>query len=82
MSQQCASCHTIAGTPAQGRIGPNLTHIASRATLAALTIPNDPGHLAAWIHDPQQVKPGNKMPGLQLGPQRLQAIVSYLGSLR
>ena len=82
LSEQCASCHTIAGTQAQGRIGPNLTHLASRSTLAALTIPNDPSHLSAWVHDPQQVKPGNKMPGLQLGAPRLQAIVAYLESLR
>ena len=67
MSDQCASCHTIRGTSAQGRIGPDLTHLASRSTIAALTLPNTASFLQQWIKDPQHSKPGNKMPGLNLG---------------
>jgi len=79
---QCASCHTIRGTPARGRIGPDLTHLATRATLAAATIPNTPAELREWITDPQHVKPGNKMPGLNLSASDVQDLVAYLRSLR
>jgi cytochrome c oxidase subunit 2 len=78
----CAACHTIRGTPAEGDVGPDLTHVASRTTLAALTIPNNRASLAAWIADPQHVKPGNKMPRLDLGRPELQAVVAYLESLK
>jgi len=80
--QACSSCHTIRGTRAQGTIGPDLTHLAGRRTLAALTIPNRPDQLARWIADPQHAKPGNKMPGLQLTRPQLHALVAYLESLR
>jgi cytochrome c oxidase subunit 2 len=82
MSQACASCHTIRGTPAQGDIGPDLTHVGSRTTLAALTIPNDPQALERWIQDPQHVKPGNKMPALGLSPGDIRSLVTYLDHLR
>ena len=82
MSDQCASCHTIRGTPAQGQIGPDLTHLASRATIAALTVTNDRPGLTSWIRDPQHAKPGNRMPQLNLSPQQIDAIVTYLRSLR
>ena len=82
MTSQCASCHTIAGTPAQGEIGPSLTHVASRTTLAALTIPNTPRWLAAWIRNPQAIKPGARMPDLGLSAQQVQALVAYLETLR
>ena len=82
MSEQCASCHTIRGTPARGNVGPDLTHLRSRSTLAALTIPNRPADLARWVSNPQHVKPGNKMPALGLDPGELHAVVSYLESLR
>jgi len=78
----CAGCHTISGTPARGTIGPNLTHLASRTTIAAGTIPNNPGYLAGWILDPQHVKPGNKMPGIDLTGGRLQSLLQYLESLK
>ena len=81
-SNACASCHTIAGTPAQGRIGPDLTHLLSRTTLAALTIPNRTSDLATWVHDPQHVKPGNLMPGIQLSGPDFQALLAYLKTLR
>jgi cytochrome c oxidase subunit 2 len=82
VSQPCGSCHTIAGTPAVGRVGPDLTHLASRTTLAALTIPNHPGDLARWIRDPQGVKPGNRMPGLPLAAADRRALIAYLETLR
>ena len=81
LDEACADCHTIRGTPAQGRIGPDLTHVASRSTLAALVIPNDTDHLRGWIRDPQDVKPGNRMPGLDLSGPELDDLVSYLESL-
>jgi cytochrome c oxidase subunit 2 len=81
LSNQCASCHTIRGTSAQGEVGPDLTHVGSRTTLAALTIPNTRGYLGGWILDPQHVKPGNRMPGLNLGGADFQALLTYLESL-
>ncbi len=81
LSNQCASCHQIRGTSARGRIGPDLTHLATRGTLAALTLPNDTTHLQEWIHDPQHFKPGNKMPGLNLSDADISSIVTYLRSL-
>jgi cytochrome c oxidase subunit 2 len=82
LADQCASCHTIRGTSARGEIGPDLTHLGTRRTLAALTIPNRPRELARWIHDPQQVKPDNKMPTLDLPPADVRALVAYLEGLR
>jgi cytochrome c oxidase subunit II len=82
LSSQCASCHTIRGTLAEGRIGPDLTHLATRKTLAALTIPNTTGYLGAWIADPQRFKPGNRMPGLRLSESQLGQLVAFLKGLR
>lgn len=78
----CAMCHTIRGTQAGGRMGPDLTHFASRSTIAAGTAPNTPGYLAGWIADPQHLKPGNRMPPTGLASEDLQAVVAYVGSLR
>jgi cytochrome c oxidase subunit 2 len=78
----CASCHAIRGTPARGFVGPDLTHLASRTTLAGLTIPNSRGYLARWIVDSQHFKPGNEMPDFRIGSSRLDALVAYLESLR
>jgi cytochrome c oxidase subunit 2 len=82
MTQQCASCHTIRGTPANGRIGPDLTHVASRKTLAALTIANTRQDLQDWIRNPQRIKPGNKMPALGLSTSQIKAVADYLAGLR
>lgn len=82
MEDACASCHTIAGTEAQGSIGPSLTHVASRQTLAADTIENTPRNLFRWIRNPQSIKPGDKMPGLGLGSARFHAIAAYLAELK
>ena len=78
----CADCHTIRGTSAHGDVGPDLTHLASRSTLAAVTIPNTPDNLARWIREPQHVKPGAKMPDLGLGDADWRALTTYLRSLR
>ena len=79
----CASCHRVRGTSAFfGTLGPDLTHVASRSTLAAGTLPNDTRSLAGWIADPQRLKPGNLMPRVPLGAEALQAIVDYVNGLR
>src|SRR4051812_24138541 len=78
LRQPCASCHTIRGTVATGDAGPDLTHVASRTTLAAVTIRNDTRGLAEWIRDPQHVKPGNKMPNVPLTDEQVRALVAYL----
>jgi cytochrome c oxidase subunit 2 len=82
LTAPCVMCHTIQGTSANAKAGPDLTHVASRRTLAAGTIPNTRGHLAGWIADPQHVKPGVNMPAITLPPDDLQALVTYLESLK
>lgn len=82
MHGQCPLCHRIAGTAAGGQVAPDLTHLASRRTLAAGTLPNTRGHLAGWIVDPQRVKPGVKMPMTDVAPADLQALLDYLQGLR
>ena len=78
----CASCHTIRGTSASGRIGPDLTHLASRATIAGGTLENNLGNLAGWIANPQTIKPGNVMPAIPLRSRDLQALLAYLETLQ
>lgn len=78
----CVMCHSVAGTPAGSRAGPDLTHIASRRTLAAGTLPNTHAALAAWITNPQAMKPGTKMPPNRLAPVDLDALVTYLQGLK
>ena len=78
----CAMCHNITGTSAGGRTAPDLTHLASRRTIAAGTLPNTKGHLAGWIADPQQIKPGNRMPPTGLTGEELQAVLAYLEILK
>jgi len=82
MANACASCHTISGTPARGTVGPDLSHLAARRSLGALTLANDPADLLRWITDPQDAKPGVKMPGLGLKPSQFRAIRDYLETLR
>lgn len=82
LASSCVMCHAIAGTPAGSRVGPDLTHLASRRTIAAGTLPNTRGNLAGWILDPQGIKPGTKMPPNQFNPDDLQALLSYLESLK
>ena len=82
LTGQCAMCHNITGTVAGSRAGPDLTHLASRRTIAAGTLPNTRGALAGWIVDPQRVKPGANMPPNQLAPADLDALLTYLQSLK
>jgi cytochrome c oxidase subunit 2 len=82
MTSQCASCHQLRGTSARGLIGPDLTHLASRRTIAAATLSNTPAHLLHWISEPQSVKPGNRMPDLGLPESEFAEIATYLESLR
>ena len=82
LSKSCHLCHAIQGTEANARLGPDLTHLASRARIAAGARPNDAANLAAWIADPQGVKPGTRMPATPLSGTDLNALVAYLGSLR
>jgi cytochrome c oxidase subunit 2 len=82
LSGPCAMCHAIAGTPAGSRVGPDLTHLASRRTLAAGTLPNTRGNLAAWIVDPQRIKPGANMPSNAIPARDLDALLAYLGTLK
>jgi cytochrome c oxidase subunit 2 len=81
LATACAGCHQIKGTPAAGQTGPDLTHVASRRSLAAGALANDAQRLFAWLHDPQAVKPGNHMPQVKLSSADLNALVAYLGSL-
>jgi cytochrome c oxidase subunit 2 len=78
----CTACHAINGTPAQGKIGPNLTHIASRAVIAGSILPNTSQELRAWLKDPPALKPGSIMPNLGLNDHELDVLVAYLQSLK
>lgn len=82
LKRPCVMCHKIGGTPAGGAVAPDLTHIASRQTLAAGTLTMSRGNLAAWIADPQGVKPGSHMPVVDLSGDELNAIVAYLEGLK
>lgn len=79
----CGGCHTVRGTPASGRIGPDLTHIGSRLSIAAGMFPNHQGTLAGWIADSQHLKPENKMPSFAVfSGEELRATAAYLESLK
>jgi cytochrome c oxidase subunit II len=75
---KCGSCHTIRGTEATSRVGPDLTHVGSRTSLAAVAIPNTPARLREWLRDPQRVKPGNQMPRVELTDAQIRRLVTYL----
>jgi len=78
----CINCHTVAGTNANGRFGPDLTHLMSRATIASGAAQNTPEKLRLWIQDPNKIKPGSLMPAMQLSDADLDAVVSYMETLR
>jgi cytochrome c oxidase subunit II len=82
LGSTCVMCHNITGTDASAVVGPDLTHIASRRWIGAGALPNDPARLAAWISDPQAVKPGTRMPATRLATEDLDALTSYLASLQ
>ncbi|MGE5563451.1 MAG: cytochrome c oxidase subunit II [Bacillota bacterium] len=78
----CSACHNIGGTPAGGTVAPDLTHLASRRSLAAGTMPMNTGNLYGWVEDPQSLKPGVKMPTIGMEPDQLHAVVAYLETLK
>jgi cytochrome c oxidase subunit II len=80
-TQACMNCHTIAGTVAKGTFGPDLTHLMSRATIAAGAATNTTDNLRAWIEDPNQFKPGALMPAMQLSQDQIDQLVAYLSTL-
>ncbi|HEX7241788.1 MAG TPA: cytochrome c oxidase subunit II [Longimicrobiaceae bacterium] len=77
----CAGCHVIRGTPMVGRTGPDLTHMARRYTIAGGILENNAHNLTEWLRNPPEVKPGSKMPNLNLKPEEIRYIVAYLQSL-
>ena len=81
MDAGCGECHTIRGTPADGDLGPDLTHLGSRETLAAATLPNTPGNLGGWITSTHEIKRGALMPAFAPPPEALHALIDYLGEL-
>jgi cytochrome c oxidase subunit 2 len=78
----CINCHAIAGTNATARVGPDLSHVASRETLGAGVVRNTPENLARWIAGPQRIKPGILMPNLELSQDEIRAITAYLETLK
>lgn len=80
--QACINCHTVAGTVANGRFGPDLTHVMSRATLAAGAIENTPENLKGWITNPDDYKPGSLMPAMHLTDRQYAQITAYLETLK
>lgn len=82
LSHACVLCHTIRGTAAGSRVGPDLTHLASRSTIAAGMLPNTIGNLGGWIMNAQSIKPGCRMPPNQLSGPELQDLLAYLETLK
>jgi len=82
MTRRCGGCHTVTGTAAHGQVAPDLTHVATRSTLGAGTLPNTPEHLAGWVRDPQASKPGNQMPANPLSADEDRALLAYLEMLK
>ncbi len=80
-TEACVNCHTVVGTSAHGTFGPDLTHLMSRATIAAGAAANTPQNLHAWIKDPNTFKPGALMPAMQLSDQQMDEVVAYLTTL-
>lgn len=83
LDNRCGQCHTVRGTAAAGKLGPDLTHVGSRASLAAGTLPNNPGTIAGWLTGSQQIKPGSRMPSFnQFSGHELRGLAAYLASLQ
>jgi cytochrome c oxidase subunit 2 len=80
-SEHCAACHTVRGIGVGGIVGPDLTHLMSRQTIASGTLHNDPASLAEWIRHAQDLKPGTKMPSVQLSDDDLKSLTSFLQTL-
>jgi cytochrome c oxidase subunit 2 len=81
-STSCVNCHAISGTVADGRFGPDLTHLMSRDTIASGAAPNTTEELKLWIRNPDAIKPGSLMPAMQLSEKDLDAVTAYLETLR
>jgi cytochrome c oxidase subunit 2 len=81
-SQTCVNCHTIAGTAAEVRIGPNLTHLARRKELGGGVLENTPENLRRWLKDPHTFKPACFMPDFQFSDEEVNQLASYLEGLR
>lgn len=82
MGGACAACHAVRGSRAVGRSGPDLTHVGSRRSIAAGTLPMNRGALQGWISQPQVLKPGTLMPAIELSADDANAVAAYLMSLR
>jgi cytochrome c oxidase subunit 2 len=80
-SLACVSCHTVRGSVAAGKFGPDLTHLMRRQTIGAGVVPLTPRNLRDWVADPQEVKPGCLMPSMNLSNSELTKVVSYLQAL-
>ncbi|WP_084079961.1 cytochrome c oxidase subunit II [Edaphobacter aggregans] len=78
----CINCHSVNGTSANGRFGPDLTHLMSRTTIASGAAQNTPDNLRLWIQNPDAIKPGSLMPAMKLNDADLNAVVSYMKTLR
>ena len=78
----CGSCHAVEGTTAQGIVGPNLTHFATRDTFAGAVYDNTESNLRRWLQDPPAMKPGVDMPDLQLTSEQIDALMAYLETLK
>ena len=82
MAGACIGCHTINGTAANGKVGPNLTHVGSRTAIAGGILTNTEGNLRRWLTNPPAVKPGSVMPNLNLTTTEIDALTAYLQSLK
>jgi cytochrome c oxidase subunit 2 len=82
MEKNCVNCHSIAGLMTRGRAAPDLTHVGSRTTLAAGTLPNTPENLAKWLKNPQSVKKGVRMPDTGLKTDQIKYLTAYLEGLK
>jgi cytochrome c oxidase subunit 2 len=82
LTSTCTQCHAVQGTPANGSVGPNLTHVASRRYIAAGSLQNTNENLRKWITDPQAIKPGNRMPMHTYSNEDLTSLVTYIESLK
>jgi cytochrome c oxidase subunit 2 len=82
LSAGCSVCHTVGGTEARATVGPSLTHLKSRSTIAAGTLANTPENLGRWVLNPQMIKPGARMPPSPLSTVQLNALLAYLETLK
>jgi cytochrome c oxidase subunit 2 len=82
LSLACVNCHTVRGTPAKGRFGPDLTHLMSRQTITARPTLNNRENLRRWVNNPDDIKPGSNMPSLHLSAEQVDTVVRYLETLK